>query len=147
MSELATEYARLSAVSIKSTMKPMRGSIQSINNSMKSLGLIGDGEYAAINMITGALNIICGMATIAKLATAWREAKNVQEDAKAVALTTANTAIPGIGWGKIAMAAAGAAIVTGVLVVAVNTIKLGEFNLGTAEGRQAATDAAMGAIA
>lgn len=147
MSELSTEYDRLSAVSIKSTMKPMRASIGTVANSLKSLGIIGDSEYKALTMTTAALNIICGMATIAKLAKAWQDRKNIAEDAKAVALTSANTAIPVIGWGKIAAAAAGAAIVGAVLVVAVNNIRLGEFNLGTAAGQNEANQAVQGAIA
>lgn len=147
MTELSTEYHRLAAVSMGTELKPFRDSLAQVNNGLKNLGLITDDQYKAVTMITGALNIMAGMAGIAKLAQAWRERKNAADTVKGAALTAAKTAEVGIGWGEIAAATIATAAVGVILYGAINTIKLGPYNLGTAEGQNEANAAVQGVIA
>lgn len=145
--EISTELNRLSAIDIKNTTAPIKGSIGGITNGLKGMGLLNDEQAKALTVVSGALSVINGIAGFIALKTAYQEIKNHILEAESGALTAAagveGAFTFGLSWGKIALATSVAAATSVAILAATNNIDLGSFNLGTAEGRQSATDEVM----
>lgn len=69
-------------------------------------GLGGDTLGQTLAKAAAVINTVSGVAQIAALAVSMMQMKNVREGAEAVATATAVSAIPVVGWERVAMATA-----------------------------------------
>lgn len=92
---------------------------ESTNNLNRGMnGLLGIGIDDTMTKVTAGLQLFAGLASMVGVAKSLIGVKQAITTARAAAETGANLAIPGIGWGKIAVAL-GAAVVAGAAVYAV----------------------------
>ncbi len=98
-------------ISAVSNMNSGASAVKSTTAAMNSLFGISDSTMNLVNAAAAAMQIATGGAQLISVAVSAKETLNTIQTAKAATLTTANAAIPGIGWGKIllAVSAAGAA--------------------------------------
>ena len=119
------------------------GSVRQITHGMQSLGLIHDDTEKALMMVSGALQVVVGGATIARSVQSLVAIKTASEAVAAGIETAANATNP-IGWGKIALATAMAGVVSVGVYAAVTRIRA---DLSTPIGRQEAAERVAEAMA
>lgn len=146
---LSLEMDRFSAASLggsKELGEKSMSSVSQVSTGLYQLGLINEEGARYISMAAAGMQIFIGSYGIAAVAKTAIEARNARAEAESVAKTSAMTAIGPIGWKNIALAA-GAAAVTGAVVGAcVREVRLGSFDLSTAEGRGDAIASVQGVI-
>lgn len=129
---------------VRHGVKSASGGVRNITNGMRSLGLIHEDTERALMMASGALQLVLGGVPIAKSLQSAVKLKTAQETAMAAAETAVNAAIPGVGWGKIALAGAVATMASVGVYAVVSRIRA---DLSTPIGRQIAADGVKGAMA
>ena len=94
--------------SVVSGMNESVSSVKQTAAAMDSLFGVSDSTMALLNTASAMMQIANGGAQLITLAITAKESLNTILAARAVAGTTANALVPGVGWGKIALAVAAA---------------------------------------
>lgn len=131
-------------ISTVSNMNSGASALKSTVAAMDSMFGISDSTMNLVNTAAAMMQIAMGGAQIIATAITAKETLNTIQTAKAAALTAANSAVPGIGWGKIALglaAAGAAAVVTDVIM---NYTLSGDMN--TSSGRASISGAVGGMV-
>lgn len=140
---------RFSAASLgqgKELGEKSMSSVSQISSGLHQLGLVNDEGMKYLQMATAGMQILVGSIGIATAAKMMIEAKNSRTEAESAVKTAAMTIAGPWGWKNIAIAA-GVSVLAGATIYAcIKEIRLGDFDLSTAEGRNGAIDAVQGAI-
>lgn len=119
--------------SVVSGMNKSVSSVKQTAAAMDSLFGVSDSTMALLNTASAMMQIANGGAQLITLAITAKESLNTILAARAVAGTTANALVPGVGWGKIALAVAAAGAASLVTATIMN-YTLSE-NLNSSAGR------------
>lgn len=119
--------------SVVSGMNKSVSSVKQTAAAMDSLFGMSDSTMALLNTASAMMQIANGGAQLITLAITAKESLNTILAARAVAETTANALVPGVGWGKIALAVAAAGAASLVTATIMN-YTLSE-NLNSSAGR------------
>ena len=119
--------------SVVSGMNESVSSVKQTAAAMDSLFGVSDSTMALLNTASAMMQIANGGAQLITLAITAKESLNTILAARAVAGTTANALVPGVGWVKIALAVAAAGAASLVTATIMN-YTLSE-NLNSSAGR------------
>lgn len=149
MTDLSTEMNRFSAASLggsKELGEKSMSSVSQVSSGLYQLGLINEEGARYLSMATAAMQILVGSLGIATAAKMMIEAKNSRIEAESAAKTAAMAIAGPWGWKNIAIAAGASVLAGAAMYACVREVRLGDFDLSTAEGRTGAIDAVQGAI-
>lgn len=149
MTDLSTEMNRFSAASLggsKELGEKSMSSVSQVSTGLYQLGLINEEGARYLSMATAAMQIVVGSIGMAAAARTIIEARSAREEAESAAKTAAMAIAGPWGWKNIAIAAGASVLAGAAMYACVREVRLGDFDLSTAEGRTGAIDAVQGAV-
>lgn len=119
---------------LASSIGGAQSSVSQVSGALQSIGIINSDTAKALQVTSGALQIVVGMLGIAQVLHSRVVAKTAEETARSAVLVAANSWNP-VGWGKIAVATAATAVASVGMYALIREITA---DLSTPTGRQEA---------
>lgn len=119
---------------LASSIGGAQSSVSQVAGALQSIGIINSDTAKALQVASGALQVVVGMLGIAQVLQSRMIAKTAEETARSAALVAANSWNP-VGWTNIAVATAATAAASIGMYALVRTISA---DLSTPTGRQEA---------